>query len=243
MNPELPEELRNLIENVRGKRAKIVIQHILQYGFVTTEDLEQTYGYRHPPRAVRDVREQGVPIETFRVETADGKHIAAYRLGSLEDVQKGRLGGRNIIPKALKRQLIEQTGAACVVCGEQCEARYLQLDHRVPYEVAGDPTDFSKGDFMLVCGSRNRAKSWSCENCQNFTVRDVDICTACYWANPTVYEHIAMRSVRRLDLTWTDDEIALFEQAREIAHRTNMPMRDYIKWLLAREVKRRRSEE
>jgi hypothetical protein len=56
-----------------------VIDHILQYGFIATEDLENTYGYNHPPRAARDVREAGIPLETFKVKSKEGKSIAAYR--------------------------------------------------------------------------------------------------------------------------------------------------------------------
>lgn len=57
----------------------MVIDHIIAHGFITTEDL-QKYGYNHPPRAARDVREAGIPLETFFVESSDGQRIAAYRL-------------------------------------------------------------------------------------------------------------------------------------------------------------------
>jgi hypothetical protein len=52
-----------------------VIDHILQYGFITTEDLENTYGYNHPPRAARDVREAGIPLETFKVSAQRHKFL------------------------------------------------------------------------------------------------------------------------------------------------------------------------
>jgi len=96
---DLPEEFLKKLHSVTGKRAKIVIDHILEHGYITTEDLEKTYGYSHPPRAARDVREQGIPLETFKVKSSDGRNIAAYRFGSLEDVHRGRLGGSALIPK------------------------------------------------------------------------------------------------------------------------------------------------
>jgi len=74
---QIPQKL----QSVTGKRSRIVIEHILEHGFITTENLEKIYGYRHPPRAVKDVRDQGIPIETFSVKSSDGRTIAAYRFG------------------------------------------------------------------------------------------------------------------------------------------------------------------
>ncbi len=77
--PELPEEFLRRLESVTARRAKTVIEHILKNGFVTTEELSEIYGYDHPPRAARDVREEGIPLETFRVEGSHGRRIGAYR--------------------------------------------------------------------------------------------------------------------------------------------------------------------
>ena len=62
-----PPEFLNLLKSVVAKRPKTVIEHILKHGQITTEELKDTYGYNHPPRAIRDVREQGIPVKTFRV--------------------------------------------------------------------------------------------------------------------------------------------------------------------------------
>ena len=51
-SPEFLARLR-AVTNLRPKR---VIDHILEHGFVTTEELRIIYGYDHPPRAARDVR-------------------------------------------------------------------------------------------------------------------------------------------------------------------------------------------
>ena len=58
-----PKEFLEYVQSITNKRAKVVIDHILAYGFITTADLENTYGYNHPPRAARDVREAGIPHE------------------------------------------------------------------------------------------------------------------------------------------------------------------------------------
>lgn len=63
MAMESPEDkVRRLLESIRNKRTRIVIEHILEHGHITTEELERDYGYNHPPRAARDVREAGIPL-------------------------------------------------------------------------------------------------------------------------------------------------------------------------------------
>jgi hypothetical protein len=99
--------IRNLIPSIKNKRARVVIEHILQHGYITTEQLEKDYGCNHPPRAARDVREVGIPLETFRVKSSDGRSIAAYRFGDLNKIRKGRLHGRIAFPKQFKKQLYE----------------------------------------------------------------------------------------------------------------------------------------
>ncbi len=80
-----------------------MINHILEHGYVTTEELRDTYGYNHPPRAARDVREKGIPLETFRVTGADGRKIGAYRFGDPAKARFSRTGGRTAFAKELKR--------------------------------------------------------------------------------------------------------------------------------------------
>lgn len=236
MSQEFPPEFLEFLKSVRGKRSKIVVNHILTYGFITTEELEANYGYKHPPRAVRDVREQGVPIETFIVESSDGRKIAAYRFGKPTEIQQARIGGRRGFSKHFRAGLLVHYGSKCAICGQPLEPHQLQIDHRVPYEISGDslPQERSFVDYMLVCGSCNRAKSWTCEHCPNFTSRLVDVCQTCYWADPEHYEHVALRRIRRLDIVWTEDELADFEEIRRRAASSNTTLQQYIKVLLVR---------
>lgn len=64
---EYPKEFLDLLESVTAKRPRTVIQHILKNGFITSQELKDIYGYNHPPRAVRDVREYGIPLITYRI--------------------------------------------------------------------------------------------------------------------------------------------------------------------------------
>ena len=62
---KLPKSFLSKLNSIEAKRPKTVIQHILKHGYITTEELETLYGYQHPPRAARDVRELGIPLITF----------------------------------------------------------------------------------------------------------------------------------------------------------------------------------
>src|SRR6266540_2339552 len=106
--PKHYKQIKQLLKEVFNKRARIVIEHIMEHGFITTEELEKKYGYNHPPRAARDVREIGIPLETFRVKHSDGRTIAAYRFGDLTQVRMGRLQGRQTFPRNLKDALYEK---------------------------------------------------------------------------------------------------------------------------------------
>ena len=110
----------------------------------------------------------------------------------------------------------------------------LQIDHRTPYEIAGDADrrTVQPDDFMLLCGSANRAKSWSCEHCDNWKrIRDPVICRSCYWAYPEDYSHVAMKQIRRLDLIWEDESVSQYDKIRENAAAYGIPLPDLSKRL------------
>ena len=230
----LPKAFVARVKSVKAKRAKTVIDHILKHGYITTEELSQKYGYDHPPRAARDVREQGIPLETFRVAGSHGRRIGAYRFGDPAKIRDGRLGGRRAWPKNLKQQLIELHSSRCAICATDYEGRYLQIDHCVPYEVGGEPQgNLDLSNYMLVCGSCNRAKSWSCEHCRNWKEgHSLKVCQTCYWAQPENYAHIALRLVRRLDITWTGSEVPEFDRLVALSKHARKKLPDFVKDVL-----------
>ncbi|TLU56519.1 MAG: HNH endonuclease [Chlorobium sp.] len=238
--PELPKDFIDLCHSITAKRPKTVIDHILKHGFITTEELKVTYGYNHPPRAVRDVREHGISITTFRVNGSDGRKIAAYRFGDVQSKQFTKLSGRTGLSKKIKDALTERYGCKCFIYLEEIDERELQIDHRVPYEVGGDGTEYNSEDFMLLSGSANRAKSWSCEHCENWNnIKDRKICLTCYWAYPDSYTHIAMRQIRRLDLVWQGDETDIYEQLKTKAHSLEKEIPAFVKEIIEREIFRK----
>lgn len=232
---EFSEAFLTLIGTITNKRAKIVIDHIIEHGFITTRDLEVIYGYSHPPRAARDVREAGIPLETFNVKSNEGKSIAAYKFGDLSKIQHNRIAGRQIFSKKFKKQLYVLSNGRCAVCNGVFEERYLQIDHKIPYEISGDTDSFQQktNDYMLLCGSCNRAKSWSCEHCKNWTLdKEIAYCLTCYWASPDEYDHIALQELRRLALVWQDSEIKFFEALNEEAKKDNLNLPEYLKKMI-----------
>lgn len=235
LKQNLQEAFLKLIESITNKRAKIVIDHIVEHGFITTEDLETTYGYSHPPRAARDVREAGIPLETFKVKSTQGKSIAAYKFGDLNKVQHNKIAGRLIFSKEFKHKLYEACNGKCAICNAAFEERYLQIDHRIPYEIIGDIDNFQRFliDYMLLCASCNRGKSWSCEHCDNWiTKKDTALCKTCYWGNPENYTHIALQEIRRLELIWEGNEVQFFETLKENAEKNAINLHDYIKEII-----------
>lgn len=233
---DLPQTFIDLCQLVTAKRPKTVIDHILAHGFITTEELKAQYGYNHPPRAVRDVREQGISIETFRVTGSDGRKIAAYRFGDTSIKPFTKLSGRTSLSKKIKHALIEKYGCQCFIYLEKIAERDLQIDHRVPYEVDGDgatSAELDPDDFMLLSGSANRAKSWSCEQCENWNnAKDKTVCLSCYWAYPESYSHIAMYQIRRLDLVWQGDEVTTYEKLKAESRTLGKTIPAFVKEVL-----------
>lgn len=225
--PDDPKELLERIALVTNKRARFVLDSIVKNGLVTTEQINQA-GYDHPPRAAQDVRDLGFRLKTSKVKHSNGRSIAAYMFdeGELELGKKGR----RLLPKKERDTLIYAAGNKCQICG----ARHnLQVDHRIPYEIAAETQHGKEQPYQILCGSCNRKKSWACEHCENWLrIKSLDICLSCYWAEPTTYSHAAMQQQRRVDLVWIDDEVTDFERVREEAEHHQTSISEEIKRIL-----------
>ena len=200
---DIPPKALEYLESITAKRAKTVIRHILDHGSITTKELADQYGYKHAPRAVRDVRELGIPIVTERVNI-DGQSIARYRFGDFSEMGSlSKSKGRQRISDALKSKLIERYGAFDYIYLVSADVGELQVDHRIPYEIAGECDIDDINQYMLLTASSNRLKSHACENCSNWLERDVEKCKRCFWAFPEDYDHVACREERILILELT----------------------------------------
>jgi hypothetical protein len=236
-----PKEFLELCRSITAKRPRTVIDHILKHGHISTEELKNTYGYNHPPRAARDVKEHGIPLDTFSVVGSDGRKIAAYKFSDPDKLRFRRFAGRTGLSKQIRKTLIEKYGCQCFIYLEEMKRAELQIDHRIPYEVAGETVELNPDHFMLLCGSANRAKSWSCEHCENWkSLRQREICLSCYWAFPENYTHVAMNQVRRIDLIWQGEETSQYERLKEEASVRGQKIPDFIKAIIERALKRNR---
>ena len=168
----------------------------------------------------------GIQLEKKSVKNAVGKTIASYSFTSKEKII--RLGGRMNFPSGFKNKVskIER----CWLCGTRLKMAYLQIDHRVPFPISGDVEDMNPSNFMLLCGSCNRSKSWSCEHCDNWKCSKVEnVCKECYWANPESHTHVATKNIRRLDVTWQDNEVPHYDRIVKSAKKAKQNVPDYIK--------------
>jgi hypothetical protein len=222
--PKHSKKLLARIAQVTNKRARFVLDTIVTKGVVTNEDIQKA-GYNHPPRAARDVRELGFTLTTTRVGDSKGRSIAAYTLAK-QQIASFK-SGRDALPKKTRDALIASAGSRCRLCGAEMN---LQLDHKIPYEVAGEREGSAGKAFQVLCGSCNRKKSWSCEHCENWLVfKVVETCQTCYWASPSEYIHVAMRPERRQELVWVGPAVSGFDALRRKADASRMSMADYIK--------------
>lgn len=234
---DLPKDLLEVLNSVTNKRARFVIDTILEKGSCTTEDLKNG-GYEHAPRAARDVRELGIPLVTRRGKDKEGKSIAVYTFGDWEEAKRQnrltKTGGRKQLTSKLKTALIERYGCRCHLYGEEYPERLLQPDHRIPYEIGGDPEDMMDTDmFMLLCPSANRDKSWACEHCPNWIQKDPDFCRSCYYAYPENYNHIAGEQERKISLVFKGEDIELYKEMQGRADANHLRLSEYAKQLLA----------
>jgi len=222
--PDFPKELLERISAVTNKRARFVLDRIVEKGLVTTEEINRA-GYDHPPRAAQDVRDLGFRLKTIKVKHTNGRSIAAYVFdeGELEPGKEGR----RLLPKKERDALIHAAGDKCQICGA---THNLQVDHRIPYEVAGESQRGEAEPYQILDGSCNRKKSWACEHCPNWLkIKSLDVCRSCYWASPTDYTHVAMEEQRRADLVWIGDEVKDFERIKREAEQHERSVPEEIK--------------
>lgn len=244
----LSDDFMEKLNSVTNKRARFLIDKILEKGFCSTQDLKDG-GYEHAPRAARDVRELGIPLDTFKMKDRNGKSIAAYRFGSWEEAKKSnqlaKTSGRTQLTEQLKKALINKYGCKCNLYGEEYPARFLQPDHRIPYEIGGDPDDMMDLDyFMLLSPSANRDKSWACEHCENWEIQDIEMCKVCYYAFPEQYEHVAGKSEKKIELVFNDDDMTIYNKIIEMANEQKISKQDLIKRILhyAKVIDKRKEE-
>lgn len=205
---DIPEDILKKLNAVTAKRARTVIQHIIKNGYITTDELQKEYGYTHAPRAARDVRELGIELVTEMIVGPQGRKIGAYRFGSLknfgQDVAKA--SGRTALDRKIKAELIHRHGLKCAIANISMRKEDLQIDHRIPYEIAGENNDCNVDNYQLLSANANRQKSWAYEHCPNWKEKKIDKCLSCFWAFPEKHTHVACEGGKVFLLVYTQKE-------------------------------------
>ncbi|MGO4470349.1 HNH endonuclease signature motif containing protein [Arthrobacter sp. M-10] len=226
-----PAEIAWLKGLKMSRRAGVVRDHILQHGAVTTGELKDIYGYSHAPRAARDLKEAGAGVSMTMV-VSNGERMAQYSFTGAADKNAA---GRVIIPKKFADDLKDAAGNKCAICSGVFANRELQADHRVPFEIGGDKPTMVNTDFMPLCASDNRAKSWSCETCPNWTIKHIETCEACFWAHPEGYTHVALRPERRMTIVFQGSEVVTYDQLKATASASGQAVETLVKANLVKE--------
>ena len=68
--PNLPPEFLERLKRVTGKRSRIVVDRILEHGFIATGDLEQIYGCIPPAPSSEGCTRSGDPDHNVQNQIA-----------------------------------------------------------------------------------------------------------------------------------------------------------------------------
>ena len=241
MKAETRKKLESLLQTL-GKRPKAVLTRLLENESVSTYELG-VLGYDQPPRAAQDLKEHGVKLRvTHGKHPETGNRMGIYWLDDEQPLLDGTFNGRQAFPKDFRRKVFNEYQSHCLFCGVALEDSRLQIDHRIPYQIAGEINTNNVAEFMPLCSSHQRTKSWACEHCPNYTVKNGAVCKGCYWAIPDgPYDHVATIRERRLVLTWSSAEIEDFITLSAAAKDSNQPPSEFVKRILSEEMVRRRA--
>lgn len=212
-----------------SKRGRKLLEFIVRDGSVTTEQLEAV-GYRDAASAARDVRDAGIPLVTGEARSKTGGRTGRYTLGRVENIVDGRFNGRSTIPKPVKEAVLAHYGCVDWLTGAAMPRTALTVDHRISFRVLGDPKspDWRVENLMPLDKSSQRSKSWACEACENYRIRDPNICRECFWAYPETYKHVAMEPMRRTDIIWRGADVSLHDLLRRRAEQEGVTMAEAL---------------
>lgn len=227
------DELIKFLEQL-NKRPRRVLEKLLENGSVSTYELGQL-GYDQPPRAAQDLKEAGVSLQTnFGKHPKTGARMAIYSLAPDQNLKLGLKLGRIAFPKKFRQELLVTHKNRCNLCNTKYPSVSLQIDHRIPFIIGGEPESLELDDYQCLCASHQRSKSWECEHCPNRDEKKEDVCRECYWAFPEGdYHHVATILEKRIDLTWRgSEEINDYERMVRIAKSKNVGLPYLIKAFL-----------
>jgi len=239
IDPRIRALANKVIAGGKNRRAIAALKMMLNKGSVSTDEL-QALGYNHPPRAIGDVRDAGIPVITSAaVSGKTGRRMAIYSFGDPNDIRHGRVGGRSALPKSFKAKLLSRYGAIDCITGANLDERVLTIDHRIPYRISADAglSDHDVESYMLLDASSQRSKSWSCERCPNMLGQRLEsVCKKCFWAFPEQYEHIATEQIRRTDVVWQKKDVRVHDRLKALAEEDGTTISELLRRLARQRI-------
>lgn len=232
------EDIMNYVGKVTKKRAKLVLETILARGFITTEQIREEIKQKHPPRAAQDVKDLGIPLRNYEFSMPDGTRNSYYTFDLDLPLDERRIGGRSALTKKLRAEMLAHYGRIHAFTGEPLPDSLLQVDHRVPFAVAGEVDALRVADFMFLDPTYQRRKSTACEGCSNFKKKELTVCQSCFWAYPNKYTHVAGDDLRRIDVTWQGHEVQIYNALVKAAAEKEQSPQSYLKDVCSKEVAR-----
>ena len=94
------------------------------------------------------------------------------------------------------------------------------------------PTSMTTCCWTLQANAPSPGRASSVANW--LTGHDASVCRSCFWAYPEEYTHIAGEQVRRIDIEWRGDEVAIFDRLRVRAEREDTTVAELLKRVATR---------
>ena len=231
IDKEAYRKILPLVKKETARGAKLLAA-LIEKGEMTTKELEES-GYGHPPRVRMDLQDIGIEIGTHydTPNPQSGNRMGTYYLISPTPGEITKK--RRPPPKSFKKKLVTKHKNLCAITQYVFPENELQMDHRIPFLVGGDPDSYKLDDWMPLSGSAQMLKKKACDDCENSSAKDVKICGTCYWAFPESYTHVA--TIPQIVATMVfrgDDEVKLFEKISDIAKNNNRSDNEIIKSIL-----------
>jgi hypothetical protein len=166
--------------------------------------------------------------------------MAVYRFGTAEEIRLRKASGRRGFSKAFKNKLLDHYNPEDRFSRARLDPNALTIDHRVPYEVAGDADNLDVADYMLIDAENQHKKRRACEKCPNTASDALDpaICGTCYWAYPENYLHHATEELRRTEVAWQGEDVAVHDRLDALAKERGESVAELLRELGRQTAKR-----
>lgn len=231
------EYIHDIYDNLYP-RAKAAADLLMEKGVITKYDFEETHvPVSQAPRAIRDLKDHGIPIETLRkisVPQAKTK-VNRYTLGSIDNINTSMRYGRMYDPTGMKEKLAKLHGDVCVFCGKKLTAKDRELDHKLPVNIFGDLSPVERlnpDNYQLVCRGCNRLKREATSHGAFDDQREgMDIVKQNYWYDPVQYrKNRDDRLYAHNVIVWnTSKDIQAYKQISQYAKDSSKSFQEALK--------------